>query len=400
MEFHSFWSGPILALCRAPTHSGATRDVTGTRAAESQTMGILLAGAHPWTNSAIDSLMPRTLLPVAHRPMIWYGLSWLQAEGVREVAVCGNRETHLLKARLQRYVPRGLSVSYHEDPMPRGAAGSAADAASTSDADTFVVAEGTLIPNVNLHELLARHHASNACVTVVVHSAAESNGHGARRAPSGIYVFSRRAFETVPARGFCDIKEELIPRLYAAGERVIAFDAPEETPRVLDSSTYMAVNEWIVDRLVRGDEEREGYVQRGDALIHRDAFVADDAAIIGPVLIGPGARILSRAVVIGPTSIGREATVENGAMVSRSAIWRRSIVGEGATADRCVVGDDVIVEAGAHLLQRVLTPALNTEVELDWVEAQVARRASEPALGVGARLGRLVFGWPRSAAAQ
>jgi len=284
--------------------------------------------------------------------------------------------------------------------MPRGAAGSAADAAAASDADTFVVAEGTLIPNVDLHELLARHLASNACLTVVVHSAAENNGHGTRRAPSGIYVFSRRAFERVPSRGFCDIKEELIPRLYAAGERVIAFDAPEETPRVLDSSTYMAVNEWIVDHLARSDEERDGYVLTGDALIHRDAFVAEDASIVGPVLIGPGARILSRAVVIGPTSIGREATIESGAMVSRSAIWRRSIVGEGATADRCVVADDGIVEAGAHMLQRVVTPGLNADVELDWVEAQAVSRTSEPALGVGARLGRLVFGWPRSAAAQ
>jgi NDP-sugar pyrophosphorylase family protein len=373
--------------------------VTGTRTASSKTMGILLAGTHPWTNSAFDSLVPRTLLPVGHRPLIWYGLAWMHREGVGEVAVCGNRETRLLKARLERHVPRGLTVSYHEDPMPRGAAGSARDAASTSHADTFVVADGTLIPDVNLHELLSRHDASGACVTVVVHSESEHNGHG-RRAPGGIYVFSRRALDTVPARGFCDIKEELIPRLYAAGERIIAYDAIEEAPRVLDSSTYMAVNEWMVERLVRSSEEQDGYVRVADALVHRDAFVADDAALIGPVLIEPGARILSKAVVIGPTSIGREATIESGGVVSRSAVWRRSTIGEGATADRCVVADDAVVEAGTQTFQKVVvTPGRKSELEIDWVEAQAFLGAKEPVPGVGARLGRLGFG-ASSAAAQ
>jgi NDP-sugar pyrophosphorylase family protein len=365
-------------------------------------MGILLEGSHPWGNSPFDLLVPRTLLPVGHRPLIWYGLSWMDREGIREVAVCGNRETQLLKTRLARHVPLGLAVSYSEDNMPRGAAGSARDAASTSDADTFVVAEGTLIPNVNLHELLSRHHASAACVTVVVHPESGHNGHAPRRAPSGIYVFSRRALDSVPPRGFCDIKEELIPRLYAAGERILAFDASEETPRVMDSSTYMSVNEWMVERLVTNSEERSGYAKVGDALVHRTAFVADDAALIGPVLIEAGARILSKAVLIGPTSVGRDATIESGAVVSRSAIWRRSTIGEAAMADRCVVVDDAVVAAGTQPFQMVVTPERLSDLDIDWAEAQTVLGTREPARGVGARLGRLVFGAsaPRSVAAQ
>jgi NDP-sugar pyrophosphorylase family protein len=401
--FHRFSAGAILALWMATTLSvtGATSNVTGTRAVSPQTMGILLAGTHPWTNSAFDSLLPRALLPLSHRPLIWYGLAWLQREGIGEVAVCGNRETRLLKTRLERHVPSGLTVSYHEDQMPRGAAGSARDAASTSQADTFVVADATLIPNVDLHELLAKHHASAACVTVVVHPEATHNGRAARRAPSGIYVFSRRALESVPSRGFYDIKEELIPRLYAAGQRIVAYDATEETPRVIDSSTYMAANEWMIERLARGSDSRDGYVKVGDALMHRDAFVADDATLIGPILIESGVRVLSKAVVIGPTSIGREATIESGVVVSRSAVWRRSTIAEGAMADRCVVADDAIVAAGTHAFQTVVTPERTSELELDWFEAQAVVTAKEPVLGIGARIGRLVFGSPpRSVTAQ
>jgi len=365
-------------------------------------MGILLAGSHPWTNSAFDSLLPRTLLPVGHRPLISYGLAWMHREGIRDVAVCGNRETRLLNERLERHVPRGLTVSYHEDPMPRGAAGSARDAAATSQADTFVIADATLIPNIDLHELLSKHHETGACVTVVVHSDSVNPGCVARRAPSGIYVFSRRALDTVPARGFCDIKEELIPRLHAAGERILAFDAGEEMPRVLDVSTYLAANEWMVERLVSNNEVRDGYVKTGEALVHRDAFVADDAALIGPVLVEAGARILSNAVVVGPTSIGRDATIESGVVVSRSVIWRRSTIANGATVDRCVVADDGVIEAGTQTFQRIVTAELESELAIDWVEAEAVLRPKEPVLGLAARFGRFVFGTssPRSAAAQ
>ena len=60
--------------------------------------------------------------------------------------------------------------------MPRGAAGSLRDAAAASDADTFVVADGTAIPTAELRDLLMAHHASGAAVTVVVHSEPGRNG--------------------------------------------------------------------------------------------------------------------------------------------------------------------------------------------------------------------------------
>jgi NDP-sugar pyrophosphorylase family protein len=374
-----------------------------TRTVESSHItGILLAGTHPWTNGTFDSLMPRTLLPVAHRPLISYGLSWLHRQGIREVAVCGNRETRILQSRLARHVPLGMTVSYHEDPMPRGAAGSARDAAVLSGADTFVVADGTAIPNVDLSDLLSKHRSSGACVSVVFHSEARRNGNPALHVPSGIYVFERRAFAQVPPHGFCDIKERLIPLLYDAGERIVAYEASTAIPRVLDASTYIAVNEWMVEQLVRNDVTDDGYVRTAYGLVHRDAFVAEDACLVGPVLVGPGAQIESGAVVVGPTSIGREATIGRGVMISRSAVWRRSVVGEGATVDRCILADDAVVESGTQISRGVINAEGRSEAEADWVTQQTLHLPKRPALEVAAKLGRLVFGasWSRSPAAQ
>ena len=56
------------------------------------TRGVIVAGTYRRADSAFDRLLPRPLLPVAHKPLISYGLSWLRHAGITDVAVCGNRE--------------------------------------------------------------------------------------------------------------------------------------------------------------------------------------------------------------------------------------------------------------------------------------------------------------------
>ena len=87
------------------------------------------------------------------------------------------------------------------------------DAASVDEASTFVVADGSTIPTVDLKELVLNHQASGAAATVVVHSESRGSGNPGLQVPAGIYIFERRALDAVPARGFFDIKEHLIPRL-------------------------------------------------------------------------------------------------------------------------------------------------------------------------------------------
>src|SRR6185503_12440294 len=134
--------------------------------------------------------------------------------------------------------------------------------------------------------------------------------------------------ELVPEKGFYDIKENLIPQLHRAGERVSAYTAETQSPRALDATSYRAVNEWMVEQLVTTRTVPEGYVLSGTCLFHRDAVIARDATFVGPVMVGPGARISSRAVIVGPTSIGRDATIGPDVLVSRSAVWRRSVLQE------------------------------------------------------------------------
>lgn len=320
------------------------------------TSGIVLAGTYPWANSAFDRLLLRPLVPVAHRPLISFALSWLHSGGVRNVVVCGNRNSRGLELPLRRQFGQDLDLSYIEDPMPRGAAGCARDAAMNGDSQTFVVTDGSAIPNVDLTRLLDAHQQSGAAATVVVYREVIGSSESLLRVPAGVYVFDRRVLEPIAPHGFVDIKEHLIPRLVRQGERVHTFVVGDAVPRVLDADTYLAVNDFATQTAtVTGPmSDRDPYIRWGDALIHREATIASDVVLAGPVLVGPGANLRSGAVVIGPSSIGCDVTIDEGALVSRSAIWRRAHVQAGAVVDRSIVADDAVVTSGAQAYRSIV----------------------------------------------
>jgi NDP-sugar pyrophosphorylase family protein len=133
--------------------------------------------------------------------------------------------------------------------------------------------------------------------------------------------------------------------------------------------------------------------------VHRDAVVASDVVFVGPVLVGSGARIMSGAVIVGPTSIGCEASVGPGVLISRSAIWRRSVLHERAVADRCLVSDDTVVDPHTHAFGSVMVA--NVRRERHRTRGAIWEVPERPSLEMLGKLIRYRLGaWSRSAAPE
>lgn len=311
--------------------------------------GIVLAGAYPAGTCALDGLAPRPLLPVAQQPLVTYALRWMASSGLRKVTICANTAARAIRARLKGSA-FGLRLDYLEDWSPRGAAGCVRDAGMRTDARTFVVADGTAVPVVDLAQLLEDHAASGAAITVVV----GADGAGRLR-PSGIYVFDRRAFAHVPEDGFQDIKEKLVPCLYAAGEQVSTHMAEGVAPRVVNADTYLALNQWVVERTSRYRAAPEGFRSSGETVLHDSASVDPTARLLGPVLLGPGVTVQAGATLVGPVSIGPGTRVGEAAVVSRSVIWADCVVGDGSFVDRSMLADRAVVEAGGSVISAMKT---------------------------------------------
>ena len=318
--------------------------------------GIVLAGSHHWGEGEFARVLRGPLIPVAQTPLIHYPLEWLRAGGVSRTIVCANSETANVRAELGAGTRLGLAVDYFEDHTPRGPAGCARDAACRSAAHTFVVVEGAMIPSLDLRLLLDIHRRSGAAATIVAETDRRRRTVVRDRPglPGGIYVFERRVLEGIAERGYQDIKQGLLERLYVAGERVVVHTVQGVSPRVLDAATYASVNNWLITRAMqRPMPELDDYQPCRDGLRHHTARVHPDARLVGPVLIGAGASIEADAVIVGPASIGAHSVVSAGALVSRSVVWDRCRIGERAIVDSSLLADRSIVRPGHRLFAAV-----------------------------------------------
>jgi NDP-sugar pyrophosphorylase family protein len=309
---------------------------------------VVLAGTHHWSGSSFEKLAPRPLVPVALAPLISYSLCWLRQGGVRPATICANGTSRAIEDKLGNGSELRMELTYYHDGTPRGAAGCVRDAGVRTESETLVITDGTAVPTVDLAELLASHYASGAAVTAVVH---REPSPAAPPSPGGVYVFERRVLDHIPEAGFQDIKENLIPRLHRAGERVVTHETDGFCPHVLNAQTYLAVNQWMVQRLA---EKRRA--QEDESLIHPSAWVEPGALLVGPVQVGARARVQAGATIVGPTSIGAESTVCRNALVARSAVWSGCMVGEGSVVHGCIVGDGAVVPPVARLFNNVVGP--------------------------------------------
>ena len=333
----------------------------------SRVRGVILAGRSDWDTFSGESALRSPLAPVALSPLISFALRWLRDGGISHVTVCGSG-TGL--AALHRYMgdgrTLGMSISYCTDASPRGPAGCVRDAAAlTRDGalaagDTFVVVDGTLIPSVDLGELLLAHWNADAAATVVTEIERRRNRltGSAPDMPGGIYVFDARALRSISPVGYRDIKEGLLEHLYHAGERVIVHRVSGISPHVLDYRSYLSVNRWVLERTVA--QGLTGYRRLGGALCHDSACVHDDASLVGPVLVGPDATIDGDAVVIGPTTVGAHSRIARGAVVSRSIVWDQCRIGENSVVDAAVLVSGVEILREAYVRGRVELPALHS----------------------------------------
>lgn len=321
----------------------------------SRTQGILLAGVHRWDSASLDRYLPRPLLPIGNTLLISYALRWLRDAGVTRATVCANSASRLVRQLLGDGAQLSMDLDYYEDWTPRGPGGCVRDAVSESDADQFVVLYATLIPQVDLRAALAFHERRQPGLTVVA-STDVSAGGACEYRPVGIYVFSRDSAERIPETGYQDLKEILIPRLRREGKQISLLPVRESSPRVMSLASYLAANEWMLQRLNSGAYGLRDYEHVGEAWIHRQAALGVGARLVGPVMVGPNSRVDDGAMIVGPSVIGTASRIDAGAVVARSVIWDRARVGANAYVDRSVLPNEADVAARAQATAQVIAP--------------------------------------------
>jgi mannose-1-phosphate guanylyltransferase len=281
-------------------------------------IAIVLVGGEGTRLRPLTYDTPKSMLPVANRPFLEHQVEHLRRHGVdRIILACGHRPDAIR-------VHFGTALEYVVEPQPLGTGGAIAHAARALG-ETFVVANGDVLTDLDLTALAGFHRDRGARMTLALHPVDDPSRYGVvvtapdgavtafveKPAPgtvdsvtinAGTYVVEPDVLDLIPPGRAVSVEYEVFPHLVGAG--LYARSSDGYWRDIGTPESYLSAN---LERMPAG------------GLIDPTAEVDPGARVTGSV-VGPGCR------------------VEAGARVSASVLLAGAVVAGGRTVDNQVVG--------------------------------------------------------------
>lgn len=269
-------------------------------------------------------------LPVRGKPLVGYVAQYLAGFGIRDVIVNLHHHPDSVKLALGDGSQFGVHLEYVHEPVILGTSGALDNARELLANDTFIVINGKIITDIDLHQALAEHRERQALATLVLRKNERferfsyvevRDGLVTRFAgmPSretwqskedplmftGIHIMEPRIFDYIPRGIFSDSVIDVYPQAIASGERIVA---------------HVSSGQWF----------ELSTLQR-----YLDISLADNL----------------------PAGPGDGSTIDPRSDVRDSVLWQNVTVDAGARVWRCVLGDGVHIRAGESFENAVIVRA-------------------------------------------
>jgi mannose-1-phosphate guanylyltransferase len=347
---------------------------------------VVLAGGEGTRLKPLTYKRPKSLMPVAGRPCIDYVIRSLVASGFNEIITT----TAYLSDTLIKSIGDGLeynaSILYSFEENPAGTAGAVRRVGNFID-DTFIVAMGDILADVDLKALWDFHKRKGGVVTIALTQVEDPTQYGivgidakgriqkfkekptreeafSTLANAGIYVCEPEILDFIPADQKFDFAKDLFPKLLSKGLALYGSKIEGVWMDIGRPHDLWKASMEIVRR--EGHPlQRAGIASEGPVILDADANLEEGVTLRGPCYVGPGAilrrgSIADNACLYEATRLESKAVVRNsivleGSVVGPSAeiidsvVSRDCVIGEGARISGSIIGDDMTVRAGSRL---------------------------------------------------
>jgi glucose-1-phosphate thymidylyltransferase len=337
---------------------------------------LILAGGAGTRLRPITHTRAKQLVPVANKPILFYGLDAIADAGIKDVGIIVGDTSAEVQAAVGDGSSWGLSVTYIPQPAPLGLAHAVLVARDFLGEDDFVMYLGDNMLKQSLRDFVARFEADRTrvlagsapagafeapCAQILLKAVPDPHRFGVAELdhdgsvvrllekpadpPSnlalvGVYLFDPRVHEAVTAiepsgRGELEITDA-IQWLVDKGLRVRAevldgwwIDTGKLTP-LLEANRLILEG---VERRIDGEVDRESELD-------------------GRVVLEKGARVV-RSHIRGPAVVGEDTTVMDTFVGPFSAIGRRCVI-EASEIEHSVILDDCRVIGAGRLEDSLL----------------------------------------------
>jgi len=324
---------------------------------------VVLVGGFGTRLRPLTNDIPKPMLPVVHRPMIVDMVDRLAAAGISDVVLALGFRPEPFAAAFVDGRHGNVSVRYAVEPEPLDTGGAIAFAARWAGIDdTFVVANGDVITDLDVSFLIDEHHRLGAAATIHLTPVDDPSAFGVvemddagvvRRfvekpqpgdtdsnlINAGTYVFEPSVLELIEPGVPISVERNTFQLLVGAG----GLAGVSTTDYWIDTGRPDQFLQANLD-LIRGVRGTTPAALATTAVVSSDAVVIESVVSEG-VVVGPGATITGSVLLPG-------ARIEAGTTITGSIVAGR--VGAGAVVEACVIGAEFSVVAGSvHVGQRL-----------------------------------------------
>ncbi len=319
-------------------------------------LAVVLVGGFGTRLRPLTEHVPKPLLPVGHEPMLTRLIGRLERGGVTDVVLAlGFKPEPFVEAYPDGRC-HGVALHYAVEPEPLDTGGAirfAADQVGVTD--TFVVANGDVLTDLDMTALVAAHRAKDAEATIHLIGVDDPSAFGVvemgddrairrfveKAAPgtepsnlcnAGTYVFEPSVLDLIPPGERVSIERVTFP-LLVERDRLYGHPTDDSWIDAGRPELYLAANlDLLAGRRVH--EAADAISDRADV---------DPAATVVNTLVGAGAHVGAGTTVV-------DSVVLPGAVVGERAQVESSLVmgtvGEDATLIEAIIGAEGHVEAG------------------------------------------------------
>jgi mannose-1-phosphate guanylyltransferase len=329
---------------------------------------IILVGGEGTRLRPLTYETPKQMLPLVGVPMIECVLEMLARHGVTDAVLSLGYLPDRFMEAYPTNVIGGVRVTYAIEPEPLDTSGAIRFAALFAGFDeTFLVANGDVLTDLDITKLLAFHRATGAEATIALHPVEDPSRFGVvptmpdgrviafvekppqGQAPTnlinaGTYIFEMSVLERIAPAGRVSVERDTFPALAAAGT---LYAMPDDA-YWLDTGTpqsYLRANADILN----GRDGRAAPGVLNGSWCHPTSTVDPSATLVNAVVdrdCRVGANVVIEDAVLLPGAV-----IEEGAQVRFSIIGPDAVIGSYSTLGAtCVVGAKERVPSESVLL--------------------------------------------------
>lgn len=328
--------------------------------------------------------IPKPLLPIVGRPMIFEIVEWLASHGVTRVVFALGYRSDAFVAAFASGSHAGVEVVTAIEPEPRDTAGGiafAADYAGIGD-ERLIVINGDIITDLDLTALIAFHDRHDGSATIALTPVEDPSAFGVVPTDGTgrvIAFIEKPAIDEAPTNLINAGTYILEPAVVAEITRDVSVSIEREVfPRLVDRGELYAMpsaSYW----LDTGTPERYLQAQFDVLRGHRPQVILPDHLEIAPGLLAAhDAQVLgaakganffgSRAILAASASV-RDSVVEAGAVIEDGAqllecvVMRGAVVGAGCVLDRLIIGPEARIGANSVISQSIVGARVHVDDE-------------------------------------